>query len=209
MANQPQFVPPSSPVPPNVPAGYSPPHGGYAPPPAGYSQPHPTRPYPSIPPATYGVQPAPRQQRPAVIGMSASMTATAAALWVCALATAWLLAAAGQRRLQADQDFDGQVLILLNRFSARLLDGLAVPLFGLPMIAFVAAFLLLSGRRWAQILYTCLGVVSIGWLVWWLHLSPRWAVAPVGYIAISVCIVWTPAAIRWFGRRREAEHRRR
>lgn len=130
------------------------------------------------------------------------MTVTATALWVCALATAWLFATAGQSTLQADQNFDGQVLILLNRFSARLLDGLAIPLFGLPAVAFVAAFLVLSGRRWAQVSYTLLGVVSIGWLVWWLHNSPGWAVAPIAYIAISVGIVWTPAALRWFGRER-------
>jgi hypothetical protein len=176
MAYQPQFVPPPA---------------------TAHPQPAPMTAHPT----TYVIQPPPRPQRPAVIGMSASMTATASALWVCALLTAWLFAAAGQSRLEADQDFDGQVLILLNRFSARLLDGLAVPLFALPMIAFVAAFLLLSGTRWSQVLYTVLGALSIGWLIWWLHDSPRWALAPVAYIAVAVGIVWTPAAFRWFGRR--------
>jgi hypothetical protein len=132
--------------------------------------------------------------------MSASMTVTASALWVCALAMAWLFAVAGQTRLQASEDFDGQVLILLNRFSNRLMDGLAIPLFGLPALAFVAAFLLLSGRRWAQIVYTLLGVATVGWLVWWLHISPAWAVAPVAYVVIAVGIVWTPGAVRWYGR---------
>lgn len=152
-------------------------------------------------PATYVVSPPARPQRPAVIAMSAAMTVTAAALWVCALASAWLLAAVGQSRLQADQDFDGQVLILLNRFSARLLDGLAIPLFGLPAIAFVAAFLLLSGRRWSQLFYTVLGLASIAWLLWWLQLSLTFAVAPAAYIAIAVAMLWSPAALRWYDRR--------
>jgi hypothetical protein len=204
MAYQPQFVPPSQPVPPSAP-GYSPPIGGYAQPPTGYPpistgyQPgNPTVPQP----ATYVVQPPQRSQRPAVVAMSASMTVTASTLWVCALALGWLLAAALQARLQADQDFDGQVLIMLNRFSARLLDGLAIPLFGLPVVAFVAAFLLLSGRRWAQVFYTLLGAATVGWLVWWLHARWAWAAAPIAYVVISVAILWTPAAVRWFGRRR-------
>jgi hypothetical protein len=204
MASQPQFVPPSSPVPPtgfSQPRGHDSAHTGFPPTGVHPTQPSPTQPYPAVAqPVTYGLQPAPRPPRPAVIGMSASMTVTASALWVCALATGWLLAAAGQRGLQADQDLDGQVLIVLNRFSARLLDGLAVPLFGLPVLAFVAAFLLLSGRRWTQLVYSFLGALSVGWLVWWLHLSPGWAVAPIAYIATSVGIVWTPAAVGWFGR---------
>jgi hypothetical protein len=204
MAYQPQFVPPSQPVPPSAP-GYSPPIGGYAQPPPGYAPGsiEYQHGYPTVPqPTTYVVQRPPWPQRPAVVAMSASMTVTASALWVCALALGWLLAAALQTRLQADQDFDGQVLILLNRFSARLLDGLAIPLFGLPAVAFVAAFLLLSGRRWAQVLYTVLGAATVGWLVWWLHDRWAWAAAPIAYVVISVVILWTPAAVRWFGRTR-------
>ncbi|GAA3625181.1 hypothetical protein [Microlunatus ginsengisoli] len=200
MAYQPQFMPPGSSSAPSGVPGYPPPNAGYGPQP---EYPRPAYPgpvgYPAGPPGTYVIQQPHRPQRPAVVAMSASMTVSATALWVCALATAWLFAAAGQARLAADQDFDGQVLIMLNRFSARLLDGLAIPLFGLPAIAFVAAFTLLSGRRWAQVFYSLLGAVSIGWLVWWLHLSPVWAVAPIAYILICVAILWTPAAIRWFG----------
>ncbi len=202
MAYQPQFVPPNSPVAPPAPPGYSQPTGGYAPLPAV------PQPYPAVPqPTTYVVQPVPTVQRPAVIAMSASMTVTATALWVCALATGWLLAAASEARLAADQDFDGQILIVLNRFSARLFDGLAVPLFGFPVVAFVAAFLLLSGRRWAQLLYTLLGAATVGWLVWWLHDSWGWAVAPIAYVVISVGIVWTPAAVRWFGKSRQPDRK--
>ncbi len=202
MAYQPQFVPPSSPVPPSAP-GYSPPAGGYPQPPAGYPPAAPGHQpaYGVAPqPATYVVKLPPRQHRPAVVAMSASMTVTASALWVCALALGWLLAAALQTRLQADQDFDGQVLILLNRFTARLVDGLAIPLFAFPAVAFVAAFLLLSGRRWAQIFYTLLGVATVGWLIWWLHAHWVWAIAPIAYVLISVAILWTPPAVRWFGR---------
>jgi len=204
MGYQPQFVPPSQPVPPSAP-GYSPPIGGYTQPPMGYSPVSTDVPpgYLTVPqPATYVVRQLPRPQRPAVVAMSASMTVTASALWVCALALGWLLAAALQARLQADQDFDGQVLIMLNRFSARLLDGLAIPLFGLPTVAFVAAFLLLSGRRWAQLFYTVLGAATVGWLIWWLHDRWAWAAAPIAYVVVSVVILWTPAAVRWFGRTR-------
>lgn len=192
MSYQPQFVPPGQ----SAPQGY--PQGPGYPPVAGYpGQGYPGQGYPGQAP-TYVIQPAPHPQRPAVIGMSASMTVTATALWVCALATGWLFAVAGQARLQASEDFDGQVLILLNRFSARLLDGLAIPLFGLPALAFVAAFLLLSGRRWAQLLYTVLGIGTVAWLAWWLHVSPGWAVAPIAYVVIAVGIVWTPGALRWY-----------
>jgi hypothetical protein len=184
MAYPPQFVPPQSSAPPAYP-----PVSAYPPVPG----------YPAQPP-TYVIQPAPQPQRPAVIGMSASMTVTGSALWICALATGWLFAVAGQARLQASEDFDGQVLILLNRFSARLLDGLAIPLFGLPALAFIAVFLLLSGRRWAQLLYTVLGIGTVAWLAWWLHASPGWAVAPITYVVIAVGILWTPGALRWYGR---------
>lgn len=154
------------------------------------AQPYPT---PAWPPAA--------PQRPGVVGVAAAMSVTASALWICALATAWLFAAAGQQALAAESDLDGQVRIILNRFSARLLDGLALPLFGLPALAFVAGFLLLSRRAWARFAYTALGLITVGWLGWWLRFDLGWWVAPSGYILLACAIVWTPAATRWYRHR--------
>jgi len=67
MAYQPQFVPPSQPVPPSAP-GYSPPIGGYAQPPPGYAPGsiEYQHGYPTVPqPTTYVVQRPPWPQRPA------------------------------------------------------------------------------------------------------------------------------------------------
>jgi hypothetical protein len=186
---------------PNPGPRYSPPQGAWP-----YAPPAAQQPQFSVP--AYGPQqlappPAPLQrprpmQRPAVIGMAASMAVTASLLWVCALATAWLFAVAGQQGLASGSEFDGRVLLALNHFSSRLLDGLALPLFGLPALAFVAGFVLLARRGWARIVFTATGFGSLGWAAWWLHANFIWWLAPALYILVACMIVWTPAATAWY-----------
>jgi hypothetical protein len=126
------------------------------------------------------------------------MTVTASLLWVCGLATAWLFAVAGQRGLSSSSEFDDGILLALNHFSSRLLDGLAIPLFGLPLLAVVTGFVLLVRRRWARMVFTGTGFIALGWAAWWLHASFVWWLAPALYILVACMIVWTPAATAWY-----------
>jgi len=125
------------------------------------------------------------------------MTVTASALWICALATAWLFAEAGQRSLASGNEADSQIVLILNHFTARLGDGLAWPLVGFPAAAIVAAFLLLTRTAWSRIVFTALGVLSVLWSGWWLQSGLWWWIAPAAYVGLATGLVWTTAATRW------------
>jgi hypothetical protein len=193
MAYPPSFLPPSpAPPPGDYPPSGAQPVDGRAP---GYGLAHGPGPrsYPGPQPAA----PAAVPQRPAGIGVAVSMTATASALWICALATAWLFAVAGQRSLALGNEVDSQIELILNHFTARMADGLVWPLFGLPAAAFVAAFLLLTRTEWSRVVFTALGVLSVLWAGWWLQSALWWWMAPAAYIVLATGLVWTPAATRW------------
>ncbi len=196
MSHQPQFVPPAG-----GPAAHS--HPFPAQPYAAHplpAQPYAAQPFPAQPfPAT--AQPAPTQvdQRPAVIGMAATLCVTASLLWIGALSLAWLFALAGEQALaDSGSDVDTRAVLLLNHFSARLLDGLAIPLYLIPLASAVVGFLVLVRAQWGRLAFTAMGVLALAWTAWWLRSDLIWFVVPAAYIAITVLIVWTPAASRWY-----------
>ena len=130
--------------------------------------------------------------------MAATMAVTASLQWVCTLSFAWLVATVGVGDL-GTSGVDGGIYHILNRFNDRLLDGLAWPLYLFPAVSFVLGFVLLARRQWARWAFTLCGALALGWSAWWLRSDLLWWLAPAVYIAVSLLIVWTAAANRWYG----------
>ncbi len=139
-------------------------------------------------------------QRPAVVAMSAAMTVTASLQWICALSFAWLVATAGASNLSL-QGSEGGLFHLLHRFHISMVDGLAWPLYGIPLLAFFAGFLVLAPRPWARWVLTGTGLLALGWSAWWLQGDLIWWLAPALYILVACLILWTPGASRWYRQR--------
>lgn len=209
----PQFAPPGSQPTQPIPTGWqSDPYGGpsrppVAPPPATRwpQQPAPQQP-PTQPgpwPPTYGPQPygAPRAQRPAVIGMAATMTVTASLQWICVLSFGWLVATAGAASLSTT-DVEGGLYHMLRRFHLRMIEGLALPLYGFPVIAFFLGFMILMPRLWARLALTLTGVAALAWSAWWLRHDILWWLPVATYVGIVCLILWTPGATHWYRQRR-------
>ena len=155
---------------------------------------HPAVGYPALPSTADGGSP---PQRPAVVGLAATLAATASLQWVCALSFCWLVATAGAAQL-GTSGLDGGVYHLLNRFNYRMLDGLAWPLYLFPVASFVLSFLLLARRAWARLAYTATGAAALLWSAWWLRDDFVWWFIPAGYIALAVLVLWTADATRWY-----------
>lgn len=136
-------------------------------------------------------------QRPAVVGISAAMTVTASLQWICVLSFAWLVATAGAANLSTSGS-DGSLFHILNRFHYRMVDGLAWPLYGLPLLSFLLGFVVLAPRPWARWSLTVTGLVTLGWSAWWLQDNLIWWLAPALYIVIACLILWTPGASQWY-----------
>jgi hypothetical protein len=177
------------------PQNYSPQNSGSqaTPPPAGSAPPIPA---PAL--LTPRPQPAGPPQRPAGVGMAATLAATASLQWICALSLGWLIATAGTQQL-GTAGVDGGVYHILNRFSDRLLDGLAWPLYLFPLASVVLSFLLLTRRLWARAAFTVTGVAALSWSAWWLRHDLLWWVIPAGYVATAVLVLWTHSCTRWYG----------
>jgi hypothetical protein len=174
--------------------------GSYEPPPFPPPVPWPSQPPPVAQPAAVPVTPAhPAQlpQRPGVVGLAATMAATASLQWVCVLSFLWLVATAGAAQLSTS-GVDGGIYHILNRFNYRMLDGLAWPLYLFPVISFVLSFLLLARRSWARLAFTLTGAAAVLWSAWWLRDELLWWLGPAGYIAASVVVLWTGEANRWY-----------
>jgi hypothetical protein len=136
-------------------------------------------------------------QRPAVVGLAATLAATASLQWVCVLSFCWLVATAGAAQL-GTTGVDGGLYHLLNRFNYRMLDGLAWPLYLFPVASFVLSFLLLARRSWARIAFSVTGAAALVWSAWWLWGDLEWWLIPASYIALTVLVLWTPEATRWY-----------
>ena len=207
----PQFVPPGTQAPapgpgpqlPGQPPGQLPgPFARQPQPQLPYLPPGP-RPLPGVPPAPQPLPPQPGPlslQRPAVVGMAATMAVTASLQWICALSFAWLVATAGAANLSL-QGGEGGLFHLLHRFHISMADGLAWPLFGLPLLSFFAGFLVLAPRPWARWTLTGTGLLALGWSAWWLQDDLIWWLAPALYIMVSCLLLWTPGASRWYRQR--------
>jgi hypothetical protein len=192
----PQFTPPGSQPTAPIPTGWqTDPYGGPRPPAPQPRQPQPSwmvNPQPSSPP--------PNRQRPAVIAMAATMTVTASLQWLCALSFAWLVATAGAAGL-ATTDVEGTLYHMLRRFHLRMIEGLALPLYGFPTLAFLLGFVILAPRLWARLALTLTGVASLAWSGWWLRGDILWWLPIATYIGIVCLILWTPGATQWYRQR--------
>lgn len=188
----PQFAPPGPP-----------PFGGppYPPVPAPLPQ---STPWAGPQPTPWaGPQPYPtpaRRQRPAVIGMAATMTVTASLQWICVLSFGWLVATAGAASLST-RDVEGALYHMLRRFHLRMIEGLALPLYGFPVVAFVLGFVILAPRWWSRLALTLTGVAALAWSGWWLRHDILWWLPVATYVGIVCLILWTPGASQWYRQR--------
>jgi hypothetical protein len=153
---------------------------------------------PPLPPSGYPA-PAAAPQRPVGIGLAATLAVTASLQWVCGLTLLWLAAAAGADTLSRSGT-QGAVFHLLHRFDIRMSDGLAVPLYLLPLASLLTGLLILSQRPWTRIAHTGVGLVAVGWSAWWLQDHLEWWAVGALYIVIGCLVLWTPSASRWYGR---------
>jgi hypothetical protein len=138
-------------------------------------------------------------QRPVGIGLATTLAVTASLQWICGFSLLWLAAVAGADAL-GRSGTEGAVFHLLHRFDVRMSDGLAVPLYLLPLAAMLTGFLILSQRPWTRIAHTAVGLVALGWSAWWLQDHLGWWAVGALYILIGCLVLWTPSASRWYGR---------
>jgi hypothetical protein len=201
--NQPTAPIPTGPIPTNpfpinqVPYGYRGDLYGGPPHPPAPNPPAPSPPWP-VTGTPYG--PPVRRQRPAVIAMAATMTVTASLQWLCALSLAWLVATAGAASLSTN-DAEGAFYHILRRFHLRMIEGLALPLYGFPTLAFFLGFVVLAPRTWARLALTLTGVASLAWSAWWLRNDILWWLPIATYVGIVCLILWTPGATQWYRQR--------
>lgn len=203
----PQFQAPWVPSPSPGPALHQPPPGytppGYAPP--GYAPPgHPPPGLPAAvaPPTRPG--PVGPPQRPAVIALACTLAVTGSLQWICALSLLWVTATIGVGTFAQIGD-TGALFHILSRFNARLVDGLAVPLYLFPLASLVTGFLVLSPRPWTRLAHTLVGLAALAWAAWWLQDNLLWWFSAAWYVVVSCLVLWTPAATAWY-RWRGAEH---
>ena len=136
-------------------------------------------------------------QRPAAITLAATLAVTAALQWVAGLTLLWLVAVAGGRQL-GTTGADGVMFHILNRFDARMATGLAWPLYGFPLASLLLGFLLATRASWVRIAMSILGAAAMVWLAWLLRDDLTWWLVPGAYIAVTVALLWTSAANRWY-----------
>jgi hypothetical protein len=192
----PQFGPPGSQPTAPIPTGYhGDPYGG---------SPRPAAPIPPWPVQTESYGP-PVRQRPAVIAMAATMTVTASLQWLCAISLAWLVATAGASGLSTT-DAEGALYHMLRRFHLRMIEGLALPLYGFASASFFLGFVVLAPRTWARLALTLTGVAALAWSAWWLRNDILWWLPIATYIGIVCLILWTPGASSWYRQRNSAQH---
>jgi hypothetical protein len=138
-------------------------------------------------------------ERPVGIALATTLAVTASLQWICGLSLLWLAAVAGADSLNRSGT-QGAVFHLLHRFDVRMSDGLAVPLYLLPLASLLTGFLLVSQRPWTRIAHTAVGLVALGWSAWWLQHQLEWWAVGALYILTGCLVLWTPSASRWYGR---------
>ena len=119
-------------------------------------------------------------------------------LFACGLGLLWLVAFSVTASFDVAQDDQAVIFHLAERFQLRLTQGLAVPLFGFPLLATVTGFLVLVQRSWARLLFTAAGVLALGWSAWWLRYGLGWWVPGFVYVAVACSVVWTRSASHWY-----------
>jgi hypothetical protein len=132
--------------------------------------------------------------------MAATMTVTASLQWLCALSLAWLVATAGASGLSS-ANAEAPLFHILRRFHLRMIEGLALPLYAFPTLAFFLGFVILAPRLWARLALTLTGVAALAWSAWWLRGDILWWLPIATYIAVVCLVLWTPGATQWYRRR--------
>ena len=189
---------PAAPPPPIAPGFQAPPPG------PGPSRAVPPPPEAVPPPGWYAAgwaQPAhtgtPMPARPAVIALACTLAVVASLQWICVLSLLWVTAATTTSTF-AELGDNGALFHILNRFNYRMLDGLAIPLYGFPLISLVTGFLLLARRPWARLLHTLAGLAALVWAAWWLQDNLLWWFSAAWYVVLACVVLWTPAATAWY-----------
>ena len=198
----PQFRAPAPAAPAAPPLPTAPP---LVPSPAGWTGPAPTG--GALPTAPTGpgvlapsmVRPGP-PQRPAVVTLACCLSVVASLQWICGLALAWVAAAVATGTFAQIGD-DGALFHVLHRFDHRLLDGLAVPLFGFPLLSVVTGFAILSPRPRARLLHTAVGLAALLWAGWWLREDLLWWFSAAWYVVVACAVLWTQGATAWYHQR--------
>ena len=142
--------------------------------------------------------PAPQAQRPVAITLAATLAVTASLQWVAGLTLLWLVAVTSGRQL-GTTGADGVMFHILNRFDDRMATGLAWPLYGFPLASLLLGFLLATRAHWVRIALSVVGVAAVLWLAWLFRDDLTWFLVPGAYIAVTVALLWTTAAGRWYG----------
>ena len=142
--------------------------------------------------------------RPAVIALACTLAVVASLQWICGLTLAWITATTTTSTF-AELGDNGAIFHILNRFNYRMLDGLAVPLFGFPLLSLVTGFLILARRPWTRLLHTLVGVAALAWAAWWLHDNLLWWFSAAWYVVVACLVLWTPGATAWYRWRRPDE----
>ncbi|WP_375424736.1 hypothetical protein [uncultured Friedmanniella sp.] len=141
-------------------------------------------------------------QRPAVIGLAATLAVTASLQWICGLSLIWVTAAVGSSTFDQLGD-NGAIFHILRRFEDRMLDGLALPLFLFPLASLVTGFLVLSQRPWTRLAHTVVGLAALAWAAWWLQDNLLWWFSAAWYVVLGCLVLWTPGATAWYRWRRD------
>ena len=174
----PQFqAPPGPPAEPRTP----PPLAGYGPPPSWTAALPPTGP----------------PQRPAVIALGSTLAVMGSLQWICALSLFWVAATVAVDAF-AEVNDTGVLFHSLNRFTYRMLGGLAVPLYLFPLASMVTGFLVLSRRPWTRVAHTAVGLVALAWAGWWLQDNLLWWIGAAWYVVVACLVLWTPGATAWY-----------
>lgn len=135
--------------------------------------------------------------RPAVIALACTMAVVASLQWICVLTLAWVTATTTTSTF-AELGDNGALFHILNRFNYRMLDGLAIPLYGFPLISLVTGFLILARRPWTRLVHTLAGLAALAWAAWWLQDNLLWWFGPAWYVVLACLVLWTPAATAWY-----------
>lgn len=144
-----------------------------------------------------GGNPAPAEpQRPAMITLSLVLIVTGSLCWMALLGFVWIFVYVARDSF-GYSGVEGAFYHLLERFHLRMMQGLAVVLFGAPGLAVVLSFFLLKRAAWPRIAMSALGVLSILAAGVMLSGQLHWLVPGVVYIAFACLILWTPAVSRW------------
>jgi hypothetical protein len=132
------------------------------------------------------------------VTIAATLAITASLQWIAGLTLAWLVALAVTDSLPSGGP-EGPVFHLFNRFQARMLDGLAIPLYLFPLASLVTGFLVVARRPWTRIAHTVVGFAALGWSAWWLSSNLIWWLVPAAYVLVACLMLWTPTVSRWYG----------